>query len=215
MVERAKKPPMRQSPSVALDERRLKILDAAISLAHGRGFGAVGLREVADSAGVALGTLYKFFKSKEEIISAAVEHQTRALSKRFEAEPAVGVSPLERLEDIFSRLTHALTKRPAYTRGLIATLMADHPELVARISAHEGEMNRLVIAALRGKPPSEVDPADYREGEVHVTFVLRQVWFASLFGWAGGMHSPDEVVGHVRDAAATVLAGAEAQGLAL
>jgi AcrR family transcriptional regulator len=53
-------------------ERRSRIVDVAIRLSQGRGFENVGLREVAEEVGVALGTLYKTFRSKE-IISAAVE----------------------------------------------------------------------------------------------------------------------------------------------
>ena len=53
--------------------RRIRrIVDAAVALAEQGGFDAVRLRDVAEASGVALGTLYKYFRSKEEILLFAV-----------------------------------------------------------------------------------------------------------------------------------------------
>ncbi len=197
------------------EARRSRIVDVAIKLARGRGFEAVGLREVADEAGVALGTLYKVFSSKEEMISAAVDQQTRLLRKRFERAPARGETRLERLEDLFTRLTRALCRRPAYARGIIASITANHPEIFAKVLEHEDEMNRILIAALRGGDPRKHEPESFTEGEQRVTFLLRQVWFAGLVGWAGGLFSQPEVVRQVMSAAELILAGADQEGLDL
>lgn len=204
-----------ESRAEMAERRRNKIIDVAIKLARGRDFEAVGLREVAHGAGVALGTLYKVFGSKEEIISAAVDHQSRALHKRFERQSARGATRLERLEDLFTRLTRALCRRPAYARGIIASVTANHPEVLARLLEHEEEMNRIVVAALRGESPESVPPESYTDGEREVTFLLRQVWFAGLVGWSGGLFGPANIVEHVMSAAKLILAGAEAEGLEL
>jgi len=195
--------------------RRSRIVDVAIKLARGRGFEAVGLREVADEAGVALGTLYKVFSSKEEMISAAVDQQTRLLRKRFERSPARGETRLARLEDLFTRLTRALCRRPSYARGIIASVTANHPEIFAKVLEHEDEMNRIVVAALRGGDPQNHQPETFTDGERQVTFLLRQVWFAGLVGWAGGLFSQPEVVRQTMRAAELILAGAEVEGLEL
>ena len=55
---------MTETPgSNAQRERRRRILDATIALANEGGFDAVQMREVADNADVALGTLYRYFPS--------------------------------------------------------------------------------------------------------------------------------------------------------
>ncbi len=53
--------------------RRDRILDVAVALAEEGGFENVRQRDVASRAGVALGTLYKSFRSKEDILSAALD----------------------------------------------------------------------------------------------------------------------------------------------
>ena len=51
-------------------ERRRRIIDAAMELAAEGGYDAVQMREVAARAEVALGTLYRYFASKERLLVA-------------------------------------------------------------------------------------------------------------------------------------------------
>ena len=61
-----------------MEERSRRIVDAAIELAEQGGFEAVRLRDVAAHANVALGTLYRRFRSKEDLLLAALELQLAA-----------------------------------------------------------------------------------------------------------------------------------------
>src|SRR6476660_8443264 len=54
-------------------ERRDRIVRAAISLLeHGGEYDAIQMRDVAREAGVALGTVYRYFTSKEHLYAAAL-----------------------------------------------------------------------------------------------------------------------------------------------
>ena len=77
--------------------RRDKILDVAVALAEEGGFDNVRQRDVAAKAGVALGTLYKSFRSKEDILTAALEREAEFLERRMEAKPATGATPVDRV----------------------------------------------------------------------------------------------------------------------
>ena len=48
--------------------RRERIIDATVELADEGGFEAVRLRDVASASGVALGTVYRNFTSKEDLL---------------------------------------------------------------------------------------------------------------------------------------------------
>lgn len=54
-------------------ERREEILDAAERLFEAKGFDATSTNDILDAVGIARGTLYYHFKSKEEIMDAVVE----------------------------------------------------------------------------------------------------------------------------------------------
>jgi len=192
--------------------RREKIVEVAVKLSQGRGFEQVGLREVAEQAGVALGTLYKSFSSKEEIVGAAVLHQTGRLKKQFDRKPAEGDTKLDRIDNLFTRLTRALTRRPAFAKTVLRAITSKHPDIAGAVLEHDGETTRIIIAALRGIAPGEVEEATYTETEQTLAFLLRHIWFASMVGWAAGLTGPAEVMRHVRDAARLLIAGSEALG---
>ena len=67
-----------------MEERARRIVDSAVELAEEGGFEGVRLRDVASHAGVALGTLYRRFRSKEDLLIAALERETRDLERRLE-----------------------------------------------------------------------------------------------------------------------------------
>ena len=47
-----------------------------MALAEEGGFDGVRLRDVAEASGVALGPLYKYFRSKEDLLLCAVNEET-------------------------------------------------------------------------------------------------------------------------------------------
>jgi AcrR family transcriptional regulator len=57
--------PRRQSPDV----RREQILDAAQRVLLERGLRATTVADVVDAAGVAKGTMYLYFRSKDELLA--------------------------------------------------------------------------------------------------------------------------------------------------
>ena len=68
------------TPDPLLEERARRIIETTIELAEQGGFEAVRLRDVAAHARVAMGTLYRRFHSKEDLLVAALELETRARS---------------------------------------------------------------------------------------------------------------------------------------
>ena len=86
--------------------RRIRrVVDAAIALAERGGFDAVKLRDVAEASGVALGTLYKYFRSKEEILLFAVNEDMERLEAVMKERPPRGETPTERVTEFFARAT--------------------------------------------------------------------------------------------------------------
>ena len=72
--------------------RRRRVIDATLELAAGGGFDAVQMRDVAAEAGVALGTVYRYFESKERLLLEANLEQVDALRERLAERPPTGAT---------------------------------------------------------------------------------------------------------------------------
>lgn len=64
---------------------RVAILDAARSLFEAQGFRAITMADIARAAGVAKGTLYNYFDSKEEVFAELAQRGRREFLESFEA----------------------------------------------------------------------------------------------------------------------------------
>lgn len=70
------------------EERKNEILDAAERLFGAKGFDGTSTGEILDAVGIARGTLYYHFKSKEEILDAMISRMTFRLVEKAEAVAA-------------------------------------------------------------------------------------------------------------------------------
>ena len=190
-----------------VEERSRRIVATAVELAEQGGFEAVRLRDVASHAGVALGTLYRRFRSKEDLLLAALEIEMEELERRIVQKPPRGATTELRVMSFFSIVTKALCRRPNLTRALLRSIASGEPELTARVAAFHTRMSNLITQSLRGPEAarSGIPPSDE---ERTLAFSMQMVWFASLVGWAGGLHGQAGIIEQTRDATVLMLRGA-------
>lgn len=188
--------------------RKDRIIDVAIRLAEEGGFENVRQRDVALQAGVALGTLYKSFHSKEDILSAALHRETDALERRLNKQPQRGGAPADRLGAVFQTLTRAILKKPNYARAVLRAMTAGE-EVAGRVVAHQVQVTRLVLAAMQGCTPEEGQPP--ADDELEVALLLQGMWFAALVGWSAGLIGPQKVVDQMKLAARLLMDGLHAR----
>lgn len=79
------------------DETRLKLLSAFRKSFLERGYAATTVKHVLDQTGLSKGALYHHFTSKEEIIEALFEHESRTTIERVMTRVDPSASPLSRL----------------------------------------------------------------------------------------------------------------------
>jgi AcrR family transcriptional regulator len=78
-------------------ESRRRILDSAREVFFRDGFMAANLDEVADKAGVAKGTLYRYFESKAELYVAVLAHNGAIFEEKMRATLSPDLSPAEQV----------------------------------------------------------------------------------------------------------------------
>jgi AcrR family transcriptional regulator len=158
--------------------RRQRVIAAAIELASAGGYEAVQMRDVATTAHVALGTIYRYFASKDHLLAATLVEWTRDLQARVLQRPARGASPADRVVDVLRRATRSLERSPMLTAALITAVSAPDPA----IKDCQREVNDIMVEVLSGAMADDV-PDDLKAG---VCRVMSHVWFSSLVGWVNG-----------------------------
>ena len=180
----------RSTSRSARGDRGDAILDAALELAARGGFDHVRQREVAARANVALGTLYKRFRSKEDLLVAAMSREAERLEKKLEKRPARGSTIQTRVASFFTVATKHLCRRPQVAHAMLRAMASGVPEVAGKVTAYQGRMAGLVIAAMRGRGRLDfVDAASAppTEREMTYAFMLLQMWFSCLVGWSAGL----------------------------
>ncbi|MFH1569037.1 MAG: TetR/AcrR family transcriptional regulator [Gemmatimonadota bacterium] len=85
-------------------ERQSQILESAARLFSQRRFDEVLMDDIAREAGVAKGTLYTYYKEKEELYFAVVFDGISKLNELLEARASTGGSPEHRLEEVMAAI---------------------------------------------------------------------------------------------------------------
>src|SRR5512146_753465 len=91
--------PYRRTENVVrrLAAREQAILDAATSFAAERGMSAVQIAAVAERAGIAAGTVYRYFPSKNDLVAALIEGIAAQEASAIRQAAAAAPGPLSAL----------------------------------------------------------------------------------------------------------------------
>jgi AcrR family transcriptional regulator len=151
-------------------ERRERILRAAAAVAGEKGFQAAGMRDIAAAAGVAIGTLYIYFKKKRDILAAFLE-QIRQDRKEVDRTLA-GLRPWEALEIFVEKSWRCLREKAPY--GKVVTAEALFDKELAQM------LNREVTRPMRGILKRLLEACGATNGRQAAALGWDMIWFGSL-----------------------------------
>jgi len=175
--------------SVAQRERRTRILDATIELATEGGFDAVQMREVADRAEVALGTLYRYFPSKIHLLVSALSREFDAVEEISRTRRVPGDTPADRVMFVLERTTRTLQRDPLLTEALTRAFMFADNSVKDEIEEVGMKLTALIGRTMSGQPDHEAT-----EEEAAIIRVIADVWLAALVAWVTGRQQATDVL---------------------
>ena len=175
-------------------------------MAERGGFDAVRQREVAAQAGVALGTLYKRFASKEELLMAALELEVEKFEQRLKTRPLKGPTTVDRLTSLFANALTGFVRKPNLGRATIRATTSG-PLSPSFMTYHAMLVGHIVNTIDDEEAIAAGDTPLTAEQKRIFALLLLQVWFTSLVGWATGVQDPKSVARQLRLAADIMLRG--------
>ena len=159
--------------------RRQRVLAAALQLGAEGGYDAVQMRDVASTAGVALGTIYRYFPSKDALLAAAMVQWMEDLEQRVTQKAPKGDTTAERVYDVLRRGVATMERQPKLAEAVITALTSDDREAGGASIATTDVMQRVMLRAF----PTNVTPVT----EAEIAKVLGHVWFSCLIAWSNGV----------------------------
>jgi len=104
---------------------REKILEVAEALYARRGFAGVGMREVAESAGLGKSSLFHHFRSKVQLYLAVLERVLGRLDDRLSAVLSQPLPPAEKLDRWMDVAIDTFAEQPASARILLRAMFEE------------------------------------------------------------------------------------------
>ncbi len=160
-------------------DRRLRVLDAALRLAAEGGYEAVQMRDVSTEADVALGTIYRYFSSKDHLLVSAMVEWMLELESTMTRRPPRGETTAERVLDVLHRALRAVEREPTRAAAVVKAQTSDDGAAV-RASREVTEILYRIMA-------SAVPDGDDTEHQHDIIRVLAHVWFSCLVSWTSGV----------------------------
>ena len=164
--------------------RRDRIIDATLQLSRRRPFEQIQMKDVAEASGVALGTMYQYFSSKDHLFAEALVHWGDLLPHNIDRRPLSGGDAAQRLTEVLHRAVRAFQQQPNLAKLVTALAVSSDPfavEAIARLDCITGTVFRVALIGL-DDPTSE-----------SMVRIIDHVMAGVLRLWSAGRISIDEV----------------------
>ena len=176
--------------------RKQRIVDAATAMLEERDVERISVKDVADGASVALGTVYHYFTSKEHLFDEVLLQWAGSLHAGMARRSSTGPDQRARLEDVLHRSVRAFERRPQMARLVAKLEVSEDPfagDVLKRLIAvtHEAYVHAL----------SDLEPrlAD------RIARVVTAVFDGALRSWSAGRLPIADVHQSLSDAVALLL----------
>ncbi|MCO5991839.1 TetR family transcriptional regulator [Actinoallomurus rhizosphaericola] len=177
-------------------QRRRRIVQAAAALASRGGVEAMQMRTVAERAGVALGTLYRYFPSKMDLVVAVVSEEMDTLEGSLERRPPRSATAAGRAVEVLMRATRGLMREPELADALIRSL------LLSDVKTDFGNRMTGMLARVTG---TDADAGEGGESRILLRS-LSSVWVMEMIEMLRGHTTNEEIQARLEIAAARLLA---------
>ena len=143
----------------ASSSKRDELIDIASALFYEQGYGATGIKQIIDTAGIAKGTFYSHFNSKEEVGLAWLKKRHTTWNSWLNAKLDAGKSAKSNILMLFDFLETWLTECDfrgcAFLNTLSEVLDPEHPmrqEILKHKQGLQAKIQKLAIEHFKDKP---------------------------------------------------------------
>ncbi len=161
-------------------DRRRRIVLTAMAMLQQRGYDEIQMRDVAQQAGVALGTLYRYFPSKEQLFAHVLVEWSSSFDEAVRRRRPERGSDAERLRQVLRRAVGAFERHPNFLQVLTLLEVSKDPAVMEPFATYSERFVSVVTDAL----------LDTAEDDVPVLILITNSLLVTLLqGWWLGRYS--------------------------
>ena len=127
MAPAAAVPPAPETMSPNQLARRRRVLEAVIGLVADGGIEEMQMRELAERSGVALGTVYRYFSSKDHVVAAALVEWAGQLDQSVSSRPLPSGTMAERLKALLRQGVRPFRREPNFAALMMRAASSNRP----------------------------------------------------------------------------------------
>lgn len=171
--------------------RRQRIIHAAIELIEERDYDTVQMRDVAQRSEVALGTVYRYFSSKEHLYAAALAEWGAGIVPHVVPGRTHPESDADRLRVLLRRVVKSFQRWPQMMRAEMVLERSSDPHAQVLLEQFSRRYDSAILSSLRDMSPSNAES---------VAYAVQSVMYRSLRSWALGRCTLADVERHAESA---------------
>lgn len=191
-----------RSPA-AVEFRTERVIAAARELAIQGGYEAVQMRAVAARAKVALATLYRYYGSKDVLLTALIDQEISRFATEMQVRPSRRRTAAGRAADTYIRAFRGMTRDRGFAHAIMTSYHAPIAFEESQQRAAAGEVLKVwpnefhqVAATAAWGPDRTPTPTEYR-----VLHMLEALWASSSIMWLNSSLTTAEVERRINVAA--------------
>lgn len=157
--------------------RRDQVIQSAMELAEAGGYDAVIMKTVAERSGVALATLYRWFASKDHLLTEVLLAWGSDVSADLADAPLVDPDPVARVSGALRQIMVIAAARPQLASAIVAAVLTVEPA----VFENQNDFHAMVVSWI----DIALGNADLPNRE-EVVEVLELVCFSVIIGLVSG-----------------------------
>ncbi|GAA4545253.1 TetR/AcrR family transcriptional regulator [Pseudonocardia xishanensis] len=178
-------------------KRRQRVLSVAAELGERDGFDRVQMMDIAKGAGVAIGTLYRYFPSKSQLYSIVLYEELHRFAASWVSPP--GPDAVGEVGEHLVLLTRRLATRPRLAAAMIQCATAGYVTAsLSEVAMQQLPLRQSILRAINAHDPTEE--------ECNRVKLLQYAWWGVFVSIIDGKTTPAEGEGEIRLAARLLLA---------
>jgi AcrR family transcriptional regulator len=192
-------------PTGSLSTRPERVVEAALVLLTKTPYEQIQMREIAESAGVSIATVYRHFASKEVLFAHVLRLWIERFRTRVGGRPLQGSTPEDRLVDAFTRSVRAFERVPEIYSAFPAVEACTDPRVRELYAAMSRDTIATYAQALTGFPPAAA---------AEIVGFANALLNQNLLSWSRGLIDIGTVYARVERGVRLLVAGSATLGAA-